>query len=57
MSERTQCNYCTWQFLKTKYPEAKLRPDPDAVLRGATGVFVDGEIVAWFMELTDHCVC
>jgi len=54
-TERTPCNYCTLQWIRERYNDKtiELKPADD----GGMDVLVDGHWIAWFMELTDHCVC
>lgn len=57
MSDMTQCNYCSFRSIKSRHRDEKItRKQSDKEL-GGIDVFVDGKFVAWFMELTDHCVC
>ena len=63
MSELTPCNYCTLKHIRARAREdgekvtlAKPKDkDMDELMEVA--VSLDGEEVAWFMKLTDHCVC
>lgn len=69
MSELTQCNYCSLQEIQRRAKrEGKFvtrRADTKYALGGFNvyvyprGVPIDHDkhFVAWFMELTDHCVC
>ena len=67
MSELTRCNYCTLKIIKAR---AKKERKPVKVVSakyegeleqfssmGGLDVLVDGEKVAWFMAVSDHCVC
>lgn len=65
MSELTRCNYCTLKDIKRK---AKKEGKKVIVKRGkhnfedsfmgpGIDVFIDDKKTAWFMELTNHCVC
>ncbi len=49
------CNFCTWR----KMSKRGYRIDPDAknINGGVTVVNENGEFVAWFMALPDHCCC
>lgn len=56
MSELTRCCCCVYEDIKHR----ALEEDKDVTLKredGGIAVYVDGEFSAWFMELTDHCVC
>lgn len=65
MSELTPCNYCSLKRLKAS---AEARGN-EVILRlahGGTNAYLvkkgekvqpGDEPVAWFMELTNHCVC
>ncbi len=59
MSELTPCNYCDLKSIKAraKRDGKKVKTGPSKTLPGWTVVKVGGEAVAWFMKLTDHCVC
>lgn len=65
MSEMTLCNYCHYQDIRRRADEenalVELRPeeylDGQHTFLTGQGVYVDGSLVGWFMELTDHCVC
>lgn len=58
MSDLTRCNYCDLlvikSFAKEENKKVKLKANKE---HGGIDVFVDKKFVAWFMELTDHCVC
>ena len=69
----SQCNYCTFRDMKRRHGAKNLTTEPgftpstdkalDRKFRRAFGDGVTvynkhtGEKLAWFMELTDHCVC
>jgi hypothetical protein len=64
MSELIECNYCTWQYLKSK--GYRLATEDDLVRLKLTSakarklVFVvtpGGKEVCCFRELPDHCCC
>ena len=64
MSDLTQCNYCSLKQIKRNAKEGgkKVEVAPatiefEASVGKGVHVKVDGKIVAWFMELTNHCVC
>ena len=62
MSELTPCNYCTLEGIKrrNKGKKVKLRPakKEDKYFLGGYDVYIDGEKSgAWFMEVSDRCVC
>lgn len=56
-----RCNYCILQDL-IKRGMVVLKPAPKPDMPDGVDVFIDygrGELVwaAWFMRLSDHCVC
>ncbi len=67
MSELTSCNYCNYKRIKARRKEQEGRivtASGDFGLGGINIHFVktgdkpsEDNFVAWFMELTDHCVC
>jgi hypothetical protein len=66
MSELTRCNYCDWQDMKRRgYKKATAEQRREVwdkkgePYTGAGVVIVDraGKFAAWFMSLSDHCVC
>ena len=63
MSELTPCNYCSYERMKAMCKESgekiRLKKPDDKEMADLMqwAVEIDGEEVAWFMELTDHCVC
>lgn len=63
MSELTPCNYCSLRVIKARAKKdgekvTLARPkDKEMADLMEVAVSIDGEEVAWFMELTDHCVC
>lgn len=73
MSELTPCNYCTLQKIKERAKKdskvVSLKSQPIEHFPKAQAVFVHpkkthNELrfqakyqVAWFVELSDHCVC
>jgi len=62
MSELTECNYCILRKIKRdakeKGKKVKIRKGTYTDSLGpGKDVYVEGEKVAWFWELTDHCVC
>ncbi len=67
MSELTSCNYCDYKriVVTRKDEEGKLVTTSGGFGLGGINIhFVkpgeeptDDNFVAWFMELTDHCVC
>jgi hypothetical protein len=58
MSELTVCNYCSLKRIRedNKGKKIEVRADKKHSL-GGYEVTVNGKMVAWFMALTDHCVC
>jgi hypothetical protein len=66
MSELTQCNWHSLQYIKRQYGDdnVKLLPARGSEL-GGLDVYVrknkdapwSEKPVAWFMQLTAHCVC
>ncbi len=62
MSELTQCNYCSLKSIKRRAKEKNqkvvLKPAKKGkYYMGGQDVFVNGEFVAWFMELSNRCCC
>lgn len=59
MSELTPCNYCTLKGMKDHYKEEgkEVKVTRSKEMQGWLAAEVDGEEIAWFMELTGHCVC
>ena len=59
MSERTQCNYCTFEAIKKRMKQkGKKVTVRKNKANGWVDVFVDDKPYGTsFMELTDHCVC
>ena len=61
MSELTLCNYCSLTEIRlrnrAKGKTVRIGKSKKEVMAGWVAVKVDGEEVAWFMELTDCCVC
>jgi hypothetical protein len=69
MSELTPCNHCTLKWIKQTHQQENVYLS--TARDGSTDVLVtpihvsyreatanrDRYFVAWFMELTDHCVC
>jgi hypothetical protein len=56
MSELTPCNYCTLQRMKAKR-DVILEPADDMPGWTAARYVDEAEPSAYFMELTDSCVC
>lgn len=55
MSELTTCNYCDLQSIKRRLKKGdKLEYKYE---HGGTSVYINGEFVCWFMELTNYCCC
>ena len=56
ISELTKCNYCSLQSIRSRARSHNwsVRLDTE---ESWVRVLVDNVPVAWFMELTDHCVC
>jgi len=59
MSELTTCNYCSFREIKArcKKEKKKCKLVSSKDLAGFTAAEVDDIEVAWFKEMTDHCVC
>jgi len=67
MSDLTWCNHCTYLSIKARYAQERTdwRGHPQkVVLRGNELWLIRGtgnqrieEQIAWFMQLTTHCVC
>ena len=64
MGELTSCNYCTLKRVKRQAKEEgkKVVVKPGDWHKSPFGspgkdIFVDDKKVAWFAELTGHCVC
>jgi len=55
VSELTKCNYCSFKAMKETYTKSKITTKKNKT--GGLDVYKDGEWIAWFMQLTDHCVC
>lgn len=59
----SQCNYCGYQtILRTARAQGKKvtktpRPGDNGSWRQGVDIEVDGEFVAWYAELPDHCCC
>ena len=66
MSELTLCNYCNWRYYKSRYGE-KVELRDKVTDRGwmdfkesypnSKFVVLEGNVIGWFMNLTDCCVC
>lgn len=56
MSELTRCNYCKFEDIKAEAKQAGLQPWVRDKNDGKEAM-VGGSVVAWFMELPDHCCC
>lgn len=48
-----ECNYCTWKWIKQKYPNAKKVESE----YGGWDIYNDKQFLVWFWKLTDNCVC
>ena len=61
MSELTQCNCCALKHLRMRAKKSgkklRLKSDPAGTWSGGKAVYVDGERVAWFAEVSKTCVC
>jgi hypothetical protein len=60
MSELTRCNYCTYKDIQERYGKEKVSFRLSiGEMRGWVEVNVKGKRkpVAYFMQLTAHCVC
>jgi len=61
MSEITRCNYCSLREIKkrakVKGEKVRIKNAKDFGLGKGKDVFVNDKKVAWFAELTNHCVC
>ena len=61
MSELTRCNYCTIKLLKEQYGKNLIQKGNNFYIPNEKGKdTVNGKkvkFIAWFMEITDHCVC
>lgn len=62
MSELTRCNWCSLREMRAKAKRRGAR----VIVENGTGDFTDWKVVsysdrelpsAYFMELSDHCVC
>ena len=63
MSELTPCNYCSFRssarvvLAKAEGKTVRLIESKDEEMSGWKALEIDGEEVAWYMEMTDYCVC
>lgn len=63
LSELTQCNYCTLKDITLRAADrgatVTVSPDPDPRMGGMLAVQASDrdKPSAWFMALSDHCVC
>ena len=59
MSELTPCNYCTYKGIKERCKKEgkKVKLVSSKEIPGWRAVKIEGKEVAWFMEITNHCVC
>lgn len=64
MSELTRCNYCDYNDYVRIYPRVVVVPEPSEYFPRAVAIHVwqeegpnEKNRVAWFAELSDHCVC
>ncbi len=67
MSDLTSCNYCTLRRIRAEAKREKKKVKivttkyvgemREFKSQGGVDILVDGERVAWLMELTNHCVC
>jgi len=65
MSELTPCNYCNLRWIRCDLKPGEtleLRPAKDMEEFGGTDAIIKSpnepeRRAAWFMQLTEHCVC
>ncbi len=57
MSELTLCNWHSLQLVKDKYGKANVTVKRETDGWYAVSVKSKPDPVAWFMELSDRCVC
>ncbi len=61
MSDLTKCNFCKYYDLVgpaiKEHKKVEMRVEDKNVVNPAQALYIDGEFIAWFMELPEKCVC